>query len=47
MENWKKELEERQIWDVTYKGEDYEEDNDTSEEEDEEPYNEPIYSTLD
>ena len=47
LENWKKELEERQIWDVTYKGEDYEEDNDTSEEEDEEPYNEPIYSTLD
>ena len=42
LENQKQELREKQIWDVTYKAEDYDEDNDTSEEEDEEPYDEDI-----
>lgn len=41
MSNWKEEIKVKQLWELSYKQEDYEEDNDTSEEEDEEPLDVP------
>jgi len=41
LSNWIKEIQEKHIWELTYKEEDYDEDNDTSEEdEDDEHFDE-------
>ena len=46
LSNWKKEILNKHIWDLTYKEEDYDEDNDTSEEDEDDEHFDEDYMMI-